>query len=70
MQANDLQQILGGNLDLRPTTPINLGLVRHDLSAIEAHYVRGLTFPVCRCSGRERSRSSIAMPSTQKALTD
>jgi hypothetical protein len=43
MQANDLQQILGGNLDLRPTTPMNLGLVRHDLSAIEANGVRGLT---------------------------
>jgi hypothetical protein len=44
MQANDMQQILGGNLDLRPTTPIDLGLVRRDLSAIEAHGVRGLTF--------------------------
>ena len=44
MQANALQQILGGNLDLRPTTPINMGLVRRDLSAIEAHGVRGLTF--------------------------
>jgi hypothetical protein len=44
MQANDLQRILGGNLDLRPTTPINLGLARHDLSAIEAHGVRDLIF--------------------------
>jgi hypothetical protein len=44
MQANDLQKILGGNLDLRPTTPMNLGLVRHDLSAIDVHGVRGLTF--------------------------
>jgi hypothetical protein len=44
MQSNALQQILGGNIDLQPTTPINLGLVRHDLSAIEAHNVRNLTF--------------------------
>ena len=44
MQANALQQILGGNLDLRPTTPISVGLVRHDLSAIEARGVRELTF--------------------------
>src|SRR5215472_10479596 len=43
MQSNGLQQILGGNLDLQPTTPISLGLVRQDLSAIEAHNVRGLT---------------------------
>jgi hypothetical protein len=43
MQANALQQILGGNIDLQPTTPISLGLVRHDLSAIEAHNVRHLT---------------------------
>lgn len=44
MQANALQQILGGNLDLQPTTPISLGLVRHDLSAIEVHDVRDLAF--------------------------
>jgi hypothetical protein len=44
MQANALQQILGGNLDLRPTTPINLGLVRRDLSAIEVHGVRDVDF--------------------------
>jgi len=43
MHSNALQQILGGNIDLQPTTPISLGLVRHDLSAIEAHNVRGLT---------------------------
>jgi hypothetical protein len=30
-------------LDLQPTTPISLGLVHHDLSAIEVHGVRDLT---------------------------
>jgi hypothetical protein len=44
MKSNTLQQTLGGNLDLQPVTPISLGLVRHDLSAIEIHGVRDLTF--------------------------
>ncbi len=44
MQPSGLQQTLGGNLDLLPTTPVSLGLVRHDLSAIEIHGVRDLTF--------------------------
>ncbi len=44
MESSPLQAILGGNLDLQPTTPISLGLVRHDLSAVEIHNVRGLAF--------------------------
>jgi hypothetical protein len=44
MQSSPLQSILGGNLDLRPTTPLSLGLVRHDLAAIEVHNVRDLSF--------------------------
>lgn len=43
MRSSALQPILGGNLDLQPTTPMSLGLVRHDLSAIEVHGVRDLT---------------------------
>jgi hypothetical protein len=42
MQSSALQSILGGNLDLQPATPMSLGLVRHDLSAIEIHNVRDL----------------------------
>jgi hypothetical protein len=44
MESSQLQAILGGNLDLQPTTPISLGLVRHDLSAVEIHDVRDLAF--------------------------
>lgn len=44
MQPSPLQAILGGNLDLQPTTPISLGIVHHDLSAIEVHNVRDLDF--------------------------
>lgn len=44
MEPSTLQAILGGNLDLQPTTPISLGLVRHDLSAVEIHNVRDLAF--------------------------
>ena len=44
MQSSALQPILGGNLDLQPATPMSLGLVRHDLSAIEVHNVRDLAF--------------------------
>lgn len=44
MQSSPLQDTLGGNLDLQPTTPIALGLQRYDLSAIEAHQVRDLAF--------------------------
>jgi hypothetical protein len=42
MQAGPLNSILGGNLDLQPSTPSNLGLVRHDLSALEIHNVQDL----------------------------
>ncbi|HVN21695.1 MAG TPA: glycosyl hydrolase family 28 protein [Dongiaceae bacterium] len=42
MQANPLQAVLGGNLDLEPTTPMKLGVTRHDLSAFEIHGVRDL----------------------------
>jgi len=42
MQSNPLQAILGGNLDLQPTTPLRLGMTRHDLSAFEVHGVRDL----------------------------
>jgi hypothetical protein len=44
MESSQLQAVLGGNLDLQPTTPINLGLVRHDLAAAEIHNVRDLAF--------------------------
>jgi hypothetical protein len=43
MQATPLQSVMGGNIDLQPTTPISQGVIRHDLSAIEAHNVRDLT---------------------------
>jgi hypothetical protein len=42
--SSPLQAVLGGNLDLQPATPISLGLVKHDLSAIEVHNVDGLSF--------------------------
>ncbi len=44
MESSPLRAILGGNLDLQPTTPIALGLVRHDLSAVQIHGVRALAF--------------------------
>jgi hypothetical protein len=44
MQSSALQSILGGNLDLQPTTPMSLGIVRHDLSALEVHNVHDLAF--------------------------
>lgn len=44
MGASPLQAILGGNLDLQPATPISLGMVSHDLSAIEVHNVDDLSF--------------------------
>jgi hypothetical protein len=44
MLASDLQSVMGGNLDLQPTTPSNLGMVRHDLSAVEVHNVRDVSF--------------------------
>jgi hypothetical protein len=44
MQSSGLQQILGGNLDLQPTTPVDLGLVHHDLAAVDIHGVRDLAF--------------------------
>jgi Glycosyl hydrolases family 28 len=43
MQSSPLQAIMGGNLDLQPTTPKGLGLIRQDLSGIEAHNVRDLS---------------------------
>ena len=42
MQANPLQGILGGNLDLQPTTPLRFGMTRQDLSALDIHGVRDL----------------------------
>lgn len=42
MQASPLQAIMGGNLDLQPTTPKSLGMTRRDLSAIEVHNVKDL----------------------------
>jgi hypothetical protein len=44
MQSSPLQSILGGNLDLQPTTPMSLGLVRKDLSAIEVRNARDVAF--------------------------
>jgi hypothetical protein len=43
MQGNPLQAIMGGNLDLQPTTPKSLGVTRKDLSAIEVHNVTDLS---------------------------
>jgi Glycosyl hydrolases family 28 len=43
MQSSALQPILGGNLDLQPATPMSVGVVRHDLSAMELHDVRDVT---------------------------
>jgi hypothetical protein len=40
MQGNPLQAIMGGNLDLQPTTPKGLGMTRRDLSAIEVYGVK------------------------------
>jgi hypothetical protein len=40
MKASPLQSVIGGNLDLQPTTPLSLGITRRDLSAIEVHGVR------------------------------
>lgn len=44
MQPGPLNSVIGGNLDLQPTTPISLGLTSHDLSAIEIHNGNDLTF--------------------------
>jgi len=44
MQAGPLLAVMGGNLDLQPTTPKDLGLTRQDLSAVQAHNVNGLSF--------------------------
>jgi hypothetical protein len=43
MQSSELQTLLGGNLDLQPTTPRSLGMFRHDLSGLLAHNVQNLT---------------------------
>ena len=44
MESSPLQAILGGNLDLQPTTPIALSLDRHELSAVRIRDVRALAF--------------------------
>src|SRR4051794_727408 len=43
IQGNPLQDIMGGNLDLQPTTPKSLGMTQKDLSAIEVHNVKDLS---------------------------
>lgn len=43
MKPGPLNASLGGNLDLQPTTPTRLGVVRHDLAAIEIHNVSDLS---------------------------
>lgn len=43
MQGNPLQSIMGGNLDLQPTTPKSLGVTRKNLSAIEVRNVKDLS---------------------------
>ncbi len=43
MQPGPLNAVLGGNLDLQPTTPTSLGMVRQGLAAVEIHNVTDLT---------------------------
>jgi hypothetical protein len=43
MKAGPLTALFGGNIDLQPTDPRSLGLTRHDLSAVFAHNVSGLS---------------------------
>lgn len=43
MQSSPLTPVLGGNLDLTPTTPQSDGLVRHNLSAILLHNVEDVS---------------------------
>jgi hypothetical protein len=42
MVPDALNTILGGNLDLQPTSPVNFGVQKHDLPAILVHNVDGL----------------------------
>src|SRR5579875_2062093 len=42
MKASPLQPILGGNLDLQPTTPRSIGLVKQNLSAIMVRNVNDM----------------------------
>jgi hypothetical protein len=44
MKAGPLTALFGGNIDLQPTDPRSLGLIRHDLSAVFAHNVTDLSF--------------------------
>lgn len=44
MQAGPLTPVLGGNLELTPTTPQSDGLFRQDLSAILLHNVEDVSF--------------------------
>lgn len=43
MQGSPLQSIIGGNLDLQPTTPKSLGVTRKELSALEIHNMKDLS---------------------------
>lgn len=54
MKASPLQPILGGNLDLQPTTPKEDGLVRHDLPAIFASNVRDLALDHVRVTWADK----------------
>ena len=42
VRASALNGFYGGNLDLRPTTPQSLGIVKYDLAGLKAHNVEGL----------------------------
>jgi hypothetical protein len=42
MVADALDTLLGGNLDMQPTSPVNFGVQKRDLPAILAHNVDGL----------------------------
>jgi len=42
IERGDLSDSYGGNIDLRPTNDISLGIFRHDIPAVFAHYVKGL----------------------------
>ncbi len=44
MRSSELQELLGGNIDLQPVTPRSLGLFKHDLAAVLAHGVQNITF--------------------------
>jgi polygalacturonase len=44
MKPDALNAILGGNLDMQPTSPVNFGVQKRDLPAILVHNVDGLQF--------------------------